>query len=94
MAMYGFTVVCAALMLQFTKAVVAAFYLGATPLAGLAYLFVFGLDSGRETADTAIVAGIALLLLWYSKRLIKLVRIYPHLPESDGNDSPRRRLFK
>lgn len=93
MALYGFSVVCAAILFQYTKALPAALYLAATPLAGLLYLFVFGLDGEREPIDTAIVAGVVLLLLLYSLRVINLARAYPMLPEST-DESPRRRLFK
>lgn len=92
-ALYGFTVVCACLLLNYTKAVPAALYLGAAPLAGLAYLVLGGSGAEREPIDTAFVAGILLLLFWYSVRLVNLARSYPYLPE--GEDAPpRRRLFK
>lgn len=90
---YGFTVVCACLLLYYTKAVPAAFYLGAAPLAGLGYIAFFGPGADREPIDTALVAGILLLLLWYSIRLVNLTRSYPHMPEGDAAP-PRRRLFK
>ncbi len=93
MTLYGFSVVCAALLLHFTKSVAAAMYLAATPLAGLVYLLFFGLGADRELGDTVIVAVILLLLLWYSLRLINLARSYPELPEGDA-PPPRRRLFK
>lgn len=93
MMLYGFSVVCAAVLLHYTKSVLAAFYLAATPVAGLAYLLVFGLASNRALVDTVIVAAIALLLLWYSWRLVNLTRAYPALPDAEP-DPPRRRLFK
>lgn len=91
-ALYGFTVVCAAVLFHYTKAVPAAYYLGATPAAGLLYLLIYGLGSKRELIDTAVVGAILLLLLWYSLRLVGIARAYPGLPE--GEQPPRRRLFK
>jgi hypothetical protein len=92
-AFYGFTVVCACLLLNYTKAVPAALYLGIAPLAALVFLALAGMGSGREPIDTAFVAAILLLLLWYSVRLVNVVRSYPDLPEGDSVP-PRRRLFK
>lgn len=91
--LYGFTVVCACLLLNYTKAVPAALYLGMAPLAGLAFLALVGMGSGRQPIDTAFVAAILLLLLWYSVRLVNVVRGYPDMPEGDA-PPPRRRLFK
>lgn len=91
--LYGFSVVVACLLLHYTKAVPAAFYLGLAPAAGLAYLVIYGLASDRAPVDTAIVAGVLLLLLWYSLRLIAVTRAYPSLPRGE-HAAPRRRLFK
>jgi hypothetical protein len=91
--LYGFTVVFASLLLNYTKMVPAAVYLGATPLAGLIYLMIYGIGSAREAVDTAVVTVVLLLLLWYSLRLVKIARQYPLLVEGN-EESPRRRLFK
>ncbi len=93
MALYAFSVVCAAVLLQFTKMFPAGLYLAATPFAAAGYVIFFGLESEREFVDTVIVAAIILLLLWYAFRLVAIVRIYPQLPEAD-DEPPRRRLFK
>ncbi|MEQ8398645.1 hypothetical protein [Thalassobaculum sp.] len=91
--LYGFTVVFASLLLNYTKLVSAAVYLGATPLAGLAYLVIYGIGSDRESVDTIVVAIVLLLILWYSLRLVRIVQQYPTMPEG-SEESPRRRLFK
>ncbi|GHD46344.1 hypothetical protein GCM10017083_15360 [Thalassobaculum fulvum] len=90
---YAFTVVCACLLLHYTKAVPAALYLGTAPLVGLGYVAVAGRNAGRDPIDSAIVAAILIVLAWYSLRLVNLARRYPNLPESDAAP-PRRRLFK
>ena len=94
MAMYGFSVVCAAVLFAVVKSPAAALYLSATPLAGLAYLGVYGFRAERELLDTVIVAVVLLLLLRYSLRIVALARAYPELPEAPDDDTPRRRLFK
>lgn len=81
---YGFTVVCAAVIFGILKNYYAALYLSATPVASLAYLFIYGLGSERENVDTIIVAGISLLLLRYSLRIVAIARAYPTFPTVDG----------
>ena len=94
MAIYGFSVVCAAVLFGVVKSPAAALYLSATPLAGLAYLLLFGFAAERELLDTVIVAVVLLLLMRYSLRIVALARAYPDLPEASDDDAPRRRLFK
>jgi len=93
MAMYGFSVVCAAVLFGILKNSAAALYLSATPLAGFAYLLVYGVG-GRELLDTLIVAVILLILLRYSLRIVAISRAYSDLSEPGDEDPPRRRLFK
>lgn len=80
---YGFTVVCAAVIFGIMKNYYAALYLSATPVASLAYLLFYGLGSERENVDTIIVAGISLLLLRYSLRIVAIARAYPTFPIVD-----------
>ena len=94
MALYGFTVVCAAVCFGVAKSYVAALYLSATPLAGLAYVLLYGFGSERELLDTVIVATVLVLLLRYSRRIVSVARAYPGLPEGPDDDTPRRGLFK
>ena len=94
MALYGITVVLAAIVFGIAKNYLAALYLSATPLAGLVYLLIYGFSSDRHLVDTLLVALIALLLLWYSMRVIALARVYPNLRKPENEEQPRRRLFK
>jgi hypothetical protein len=86
-------VVCAAVTFHYTKVVPAAVVVALSPLAGLAFLAVYGFGSVRPLGDTLIVFGMVLVLLVYSIRIIKIARLYPSLPDS-GEPPPRRRLFK
>ncbi|NQV99875.1 MAG: hypothetical protein HQ483_09285 [Rhodospirillales bacterium] len=81
---YSFSVVCAAFIFGILKSYPAALYLSATPLAGIAYLFIYGFNSDREAVDTAIIAIILLLLLRYSLRIVAVARAYPTLPKVEG----------
>ena len=94
MALYGITVVLAAIAFAIAKNYLAALYLSATPLAGLVYLLIYGFRTDRHLIDTLLVALVVLLLLWYSLRVIGLARIYPKLRVPENEEQPRRRLFK
>ena len=93
-AVYGITVVFAAIAFGIAKHYFAALYLSATPLAGLVYLLIYGFRSDRYFVDTLLVGLGVLLLLWYSLRVIALARIYPSLRKPENEEQPRRRLFK
>ena len=84
---YGFTVVCASVLFGILKNYTAALFLSATPLVGLAYLFLYGLGSERPAGDTLIVTIILLLFLRYSFRIINIARAYPFLPEPDSDET-------
>ena len=88
LGIYSFSVVCAAVIFAIMKSYPAALYLSATPLAALAYLFIYGFSSERENVDTLIVAGILLLLLRYSLRIVAVARDYPTFPKIDGPGFP------
>ncbi|MCH2345768.1 MAG: hypothetical protein MK321_14820, partial [Pseudomonadales bacterium] len=75
-AVYGITVVFAAIAFGIAKHYFAALYLSATPLAGLVYLLIYGFRSDRHLVDTLLVGLVVLLLLWYSLRVIALARVY------------------
>ena len=85
-AYYGFTVVCAAALFGIAKIYPAALYLSATPLVGLAYLWLYGVGSERPLGDTIIVSVILLGFLRYSLRVVAIARAYPDLPAPRGDD--------
>ena len=78
--LYGFSVVCAAVIFGIMKNYYAALFLSASPLASLAYLFFHGLSSDREKIDTLIVTILLLLLLRYSIRIVAIAKFYPNFP--------------
>ena len=84
---YGFAVVCASVLFGILKNYAAALFLSATPLAGLAYIFLYGLNSERLAGDTLVVAIILLFFLRYSVRIINIARIYPFLPQSSSDET-------
>lgn len=93
-AFYAFSVVCAATVFGIGKSYVAALYLSATHLAGLAFVFLYGLGSEREMVDTIVVAVILVLLLRYSFRMVGIARLYPEMPEAPDSQAGRRRIFR
>ena len=78
--LYGFSVVCAAVIFGIMNNYYAALFLSASPLASLAYLFFHGLSSDREKIDTLIVTILLLLLLRYSIRIVAIAKSYPSFP--------------
>jgi hypothetical protein len=81
-AAYGFSVLCAAVILGFTKAVAAAWYCAAAPVAALLYFFVHGFHPHLSAIDHAALIICGLLLLRYSLRVAAIARAYPDLPEA------------
>jgi hypothetical protein len=81
-AVYGFTVVCAALILGFTKMVHAAWYCGAAPIAALLYFFVHGFHPSLSAIDHAALIVFGVIWLRYSLRVAAIARAYPDLPEA------------
>lgn len=94
-ALYGFTVVCAAVVFYLTRNVIAAWYLGGTPIVGLAFILTGGFGGERERIDTIIVIAVLVLLALYSRRIIALARAWPGLPDPPAdNAGPHRRRFR
>lgn len=91
--LYAFSVVAGAVILNYTKAVIAAAYVTAAPLACLAFILIYGFSDERSRADSFIVLGIVVVLLLYAPRLISVARAYPDMPEGDAPPA-RRTLFK
>jgi hypothetical protein len=84
-AVYGLTVVCAALILGFTKAVQAAWYCGVVPLVALLYFFLYGFHPNLSTIDHAVLIVFGLIWLRYSLRVAAIARAYPDLPEAPAD---------
>jgi hypothetical protein len=78
-AIYAFTVVCGAVIFAFTKAVPAAWYCAAAPLAALLYFFVHGFHPNLSAIDHAAAIVFALIWLRYSLRVLAIARAYPDM---------------
>ena len=90
-AFYGFSVVCAAVVLAFTKHYLAAIYCAATPAAALAFLFFHGFSPTLVPLDHIVILAVLLLMLRYSFRVMAIVRRYPELPPGQPSRGRRRR---
>lgn len=62
-AFYGFSVVCAAVVLAFAKHHLAAMYCAATPVAALAFLFLHGFSPTLVPLDHIVILLVLLLML-------------------------------
>ena len=85
-SLYAMTVVCATVIFAFLKHYHAALYLGAVPVATLAYFFLYGLRPNLETIDRVFIIGFIVIWLRYSFRIVAIGRAYPDLPESTKNE--------
>jgi len=83
-AVYGFTVVCGALVFAFTKAVQAAWYCALAPLAALLYFFLYGFHPNLSTIDHVVLIVFGLIWLRYSLRVVAIARNYPDMPQVSG----------
>jgi hypothetical protein len=85
-AVYGFTVVCAALIFAFTKTVHAAWYCAAAPIAALLYFFVHGFHPSLSAIDHAALIVFGVIWLRYSLRVVSIARAYPRLQETGAEE--------
>jgi hypothetical protein len=80
-ALYAFTMVCAAIVFGFTKHYSAAWYCGLAPVAALIYFFLFGFHPSSGTVDHVVILVIVGLWLRYSWRVITIGKHYEDMPE-------------
>ncbi len=81
-SIYGFCVVCGAIVLATTKNSAAAYVCASAPLAALLYFFLEGFPPGLGTIDKWVLVGAALGLLGYSLRIVAMARFYPDMPDT------------
>jgi hypothetical protein len=81
-ALYGFTVVCAAILFGATKHLWPALYCSAVPLAVLLYFYPPGCAPNLAAIDRVVLIAVALIFLRYSMRIVSLAKAYPDLPET------------
>jgi hypothetical protein len=93
LGLYAFSVVAACVIFNYTKALPAAAYLAAAPIACIVYVGVYGFGDPELRLDSIIVGGFLLLVALYTPRLVAISRTYPEMPEGDAPPR-RRRLFK
>ena len=90
-AFYGFSVVCAAVVLAFAKHHMAALYCAATPVAALAFLLLEGFSPKLGAVDHVVILAVLLILLRYSFRVVAIVRRYPDMAPGEPSRGRRRR---
>ena len=85
-ALYAFSMVCATIILGFTKHPIAAWYCGLAPVAALIYFFVFGFHPDSSTVDHVVILVLVALWLLYSWRIITIGRCFEDMPEPRRQD--------
>lgn len=87
-ALYAFSMVCAAIVLGFTKHYFAAWYCALAPVGALVYFYVFGFHPNSGAIDHVAILVIVALWLRYSWRVIGIGRHFEAMPEpEDGSQS-------
>ena len=84
-AWYAFSVVCAAVIFAFSKHYWAALYCAATPIAALAYVYLYGFHPKLGQFDHVVIVVVVLLWLRYSWRVVAIGRHYPDLADAHRN---------
>jgi len=87
-ALYAFTVVCAAIVLGFTKHYIAAWYCGLAPVAALVYFYQFGFHPNSGAVDHVVILVFVGLWLRYSWRVIGIGKHFEDMPEPDLKKRP------
>ena len=87
-ALYAFSVLCAAVVLGFTKHRMAAWYCALSPIAVLLYFYVFGFHPKLSGIDHVIILVFVAAWLRYSWRIVTIGKHFEDMPEPDGNRPP------
>ncbi len=82
-ALYAFTMVCAAIVFGFSKHYLAAWYCGLAPVAALVYFYLFGFHPNSGTIDHVLILVLVGLWLRYSWRVIGIGKRFEDMPEAD-----------
>ncbi len=82
-ALYGFTMVCAAIVFGFSKHTLAAWYCGLAPLAALVYFYLFGFHPNSGTIDHVLILVVVGLWLRYSWRVVAIGKRFEDMPAPD-----------
>ncbi len=81
-SIYGFCVVCGAIILAMTKSSAAALVCASAPLAALLYFFLEGFPPGLGAIDKRVIVAVTLGLLVYSTRVVAVAKAYPNMPDA------------
>ncbi len=83
-ALYAFTMVCAAIVFGFSKHYLAAWYCGLAPVAAFVYFYLFGFHPNSGTIDHVLILVLVGLWLRYSWRVIGIGKHFEDMPEPDS----------
>ena len=83
-ALYAFSIVCAAIIIAFTKHSLAAGYCGLAPVAALIYFYLFGFHPNSGAVDHVVILVFVALWLRYSWRVITIGMRFEDMPEAEA----------
>ena len=79
---FGFTMICAAVIFGFTKNYFAALWLSSAPIAAIAYFVLYGFKPKWATIDQIVILGFVAVWILYSIRIVSIGRRYEEMPEA------------
>ena len=82
-AIFGFTMICAAVVFGFTKNYYAALWLSVAPIGALAYFFIYGFKPRWEWIDQLVVMAFVIGWIFYSIRIVAIGRRYEDMPDPE-----------
>ena len=79
---FGFTMICAAVIFGFTKNYYSALWLSSAPVAAIAYFVIYGFKPKWAPIDQMVVLGFVGIWTLYSIRIAAIGRRYEEMPEA------------
>jgi Flp pilus assembly protein protease CpaA len=79
-ALYAFSIVCAAILLGATRHYYAAVYCTTAPPAALLYFYLFGFHPNLGAIDHAVIVFVVVIWLRYSFRVLAIGKGYEDMP--------------
>ena len=85
-AIYAFTMVCAAILLGATRHYYAALYCSTGPPAALIYFYVYGFHPNLGAIDHAVILFVVVVWLRYSWRVLTIGKRYEEMPNGSNGE--------
>lgn len=85
-AVFSFTVFCAASVLATTRHHIAALYCSAAPPVAIVYFFLYGFPPNLHMIDELLMLAAFVVMLRYTFRVVAIAKAYPYMPADDRRE--------